>query len=59
MTECLALLIATDRKSKPDVCLAGASFTSRGNPCCWVHLQADTKGPRAGKIDWFKRKAKR
>lgn len=64
-TECEAILVSgspTVQPSKPrtklpaDPCLALAAFTSRGKPCCWVHYQADTKGPRAGMVEWFKRK---
>ena len=62
MTECVAILFcgsrdksyAAGRHQAGNVCCANASFTSRGKPCCWVHYQADTRGPRAGKVEWAK-----
>lgn len=55
---CGAILISEQRKAKAaEPCNASASFVSRGHPCCWIHYQADTKGPRAGKVEWLRRKA--
>lgn len=61
VAECEALLFAQyDKKAKrrqSEACAAAAAFTSRDKPCCWVHYQADTRGPRAGAVEWFRRKA--
>jgi hypothetical protein len=56
---CEALLITggrtrADRIQRGETCLAHAAFESRGKACCWVHYQADTRGPRAGKVEWAK-----
>jgi hypothetical protein len=57
---CRALLInsthAPDVKRNGLRCGAAASFLSRDKPCCWVHFQADTKGPRAGKVEFWEAK---
>lgn len=57
--ECKAILIATGHNPKAakekrpgETCDAGAAFKSRGHSCCWVHFQADTTGPRAGKVEF-------
>lgn len=54
---CEAMLV-TDGNSfgthPGDQCGASASFESRGHACCWVHYQADTAGPRAGKVEFRK-----
>jgi hypothetical protein len=61
LVKCAALLVNhdgmrgnPDKQRQGDACDAAASFTSRGNPCCWVHYQADTAGPRAGKVEFKK-----
>jgi hypothetical protein len=43
-----------DKRKRGESCDAAAGFTSRGNPCCYIHYQADTAGPRAGKVEFKK-----
>jgi len=58
VSECAAILFAGTDKSqmrqRHEPCGATAAFTSRGYPCCWIHYQADTAGPRAGKVEFKK-----
>lgn len=39
-------------KHPGETCGAVAAFETRGHACCWLHYQADTKGPRAGKVNF-------
>jgi hypothetical protein len=58
VSECMAILFAgtdkTQRRQKGEPCGSAAAFVSRGNPCCYIHYQADTAGPRAGKVEFKK-----
>jgi hypothetical protein len=60
--ECCAILTAYSVSKKTpktwkrngEPCGSAAAFVSRGNPCCYIHYQADTAGPRAGKVEFKK-----
>jgi hypothetical protein len=59
--ECRAILVQRDgmkgnhdKRKQGESCGAQASFVSRGHACCWVHFQADTRGHRAGKVEFKK-----
>jgi hypothetical protein len=61
MGTCRAVLVGhdgmtgnQDKRKRGDTCDANASFVSRGHPCCFIHYQADTAGPRAGKVEFKK-----
>lgn len=53
MNCCEAVLINSGiggSRKKGEPCGAAAAFVSRGHDCCYIHHQADTRGPRAGKV---------
>ncbi len=59
--QCAAILVNRDgmggnpdKQKQGEPCDAHAAFISRGHACCWIHYQADTAGPRAGKVEFKK-----
>jgi hypothetical protein len=47
---CEAIMLGMNGKQTGEACGAAAAFMSRGHSCCWLHMQTDTSGPRAGKV---------
>jgi hypothetical protein len=56
MTACHAMLTGRRGVTTKETCGAMAAFQTRKKPVCWVHFQADTKGPRAGKVEFWEAK---